>query len=111
MLSYTVGPVIVAGVVLLVLRLVSLSRKRNVNQLLRKGSNLQEYQEGISETERTEKEDARGKISNLRNIKREKERKLKYKDTKDNIKYKDTKDNIKMKNRKLSRYPPLEDFD
>ena len=40
MLSYTVGPVIVAGVVLLVLRLVSLSRKRNVNQLLRKGSNF-----------------------------------------------------------------------
>ena len=53
-------------------------------------------QEGISETERKEKEDARRKISNLRNIKREKERKLKYKDTKDNIKYKDTKDNIKI---------------
>ena len=34
------------------------------------------------------------KISKIRNIKREKERKLKYKDTKDNIKYKDTKDNI-----------------
>jgi hypothetical protein len=58
---------------------------------------LQEYQEGISETERNEKEDARRKISKIRNIKREKEKKLKYKDTKDNIKYKDTKDNIKMK--------------
>ena len=43
-----------------------------------------------------EKEDTPRKISNLRNIKREKERKLKYKDTKDNIKYKDTKDNIKI---------------
>jgi hypothetical protein len=43
---------------------------------------LQEYQEGISETERNEKE-ARRKISNLRNIKRAKERKLKYKDTKE----------------------------
>jgi hypothetical protein len=44
MLSYAVGLVIVAGVVLLVfflvLRLVSLSRIRNVNQLLRKGSNF-----------------------------------------------------------------------
>jgi hypothetical protein len=43
-----------------------------------------------------EKEDVRRKISNLRNTKREKERKLKYKDTKDIIKYKDTKDNIKI---------------
>jgi hypothetical protein len=31
---------------------------------------LQEYQEGISETERNEKEDTRRKISNLRNIDR-----------------------------------------
>ena len=57
---------------------------------------MQEHQGSISETERKEKEDARRKISNLRNIKREKERKLKYKDTKDNIKCKDTKDNIKI---------------
>ena len=50
----------------------------------------------MSETERNEKEGARRKISNMKDIKREKERKLKYKDTKDNIKYKDTKDNIKI---------------
>jgi uncharacterized membrane protein YccC len=103
MLSYAVGAVIAAGVVLLVLRLVSLSRIRNVNQLLRKGSDLQEYQEGISETERTEKEDVRRKTSNLRNIKREKLKKLKYKDTEDNIKIEEQK--IK------SIYPPLEDID
>jgi hypothetical protein len=47
---------------------------------------LQEYQEGISETERNEKEDSHRKISNLKNIKREKERNIKYKDTEDNIK-------------------------
>ena len=51
----------------------------------------------MSETERNEKEGARRKISKGRDIKREKEKKLKYKDTKDNIKYKDTKDNIKKK--------------
>jgi hypothetical protein len=73
---------------------------------------LQEYQEGISETERKEKEDTPRKISNLRNIKREKKRMLKNKDTKDNIKYKDTKDNIKNEEQKIkSIYPPLEDFD
>ena len=32
---------------------------------------MQEYQEGISETERNEKEDSHRKISNLKNIKRE----------------------------------------
>ena len=47
---------------------------------------MQERQGSISETERNEKEGMRRKISNLRNIKREKERKLKYKDIKDNIK-------------------------
>ena len=52
---------------------------------------LQEQQESMSETERNEKEGARRKISYIRDIKREKEKKLKYKDTKDNIKYKDTK--------------------
>jgi hypothetical protein len=76
---------------------------------------LQEYQEGISETERNEKKDAHRKIYNLRNIKREKERKLKYKDTKDtkdNIKYKFTKDNIKNEEQKIKLiYPPFEDFD
>ena len=45
----------------------------------------------MSETERNEKEGVRRKISYIRDIKREKEKKLKYKDTKDNIKYKDTK--------------------
>jgi hypothetical protein len=44
---------------------------------------LQEQQESMSETERYEKESARIKIS----IKREKEKNLKYTDTKDNIKY------------------------
>ena len=44
-----------------------------------------------------------------RNIKREKEKKLKYKDTKDNIKYKDTKDNIKKEEESI--YPPFKDFD
>ena len=55
----------------------------------------------MSETERNEKEGARRKIS--KDIKREQEKKLKYKDTKDNIKNEDQK--IK------SIYPPLEDFD
>ena len=50
----------------------------------------------IRNREKGKRRHARRKISNLRNIKREKERKLKYKDTKDNIKYKDTKDNIKI---------------
>jgi hypothetical protein len=45
---------------------------------------LQEYQEGISETERNEKEGTHRKIINIRDLKREKEKKLKYKDTKDN---------------------------
>jgi hypothetical protein len=44
MLSFGIDPVIVAGVVLLVFFLVlilaSLSRTRNVNQLLRKGSDF-----------------------------------------------------------------------
>jgi hypothetical protein len=39
----------------------------------------------MSETEKKEKEDSRRKISNMKDIKREKEKKLKYKDTKDNI--------------------------
>ena len=52
---------------------------------------LQEQQESMSETERNEKEGTRRKISYIRDIKREKEKKLKYKDTKNNIKYKDTK--------------------
>ena len=60
----------------------------------------------MSETERYEKEGACRKISNIKDIKREKEKNLKYKDTKnnkdtkDNIKYKDTKDNIKYKDTK-----------
>ena len=52
---------------------------------------LQEQQESMSETERNENEGVRRKISYIRDIKREKEKKLKYKDTKNNIKYKDTK--------------------
>jgi hypothetical protein len=61
---------------------------------------LQEHQESMSKTERNEKEGARRKIS--KDIKREQEKKLKYKDTKDNIKNEDQK--IK------SIYPPLKDF-
>jgi hypothetical protein len=56
----------------------------------------------MSEIERNEKEGACRKISKGRDIKREKEKKPKYKDTKDNIKNEDQK--IK------SIYPPLEDF-
>ena len=59
---------------------------------------MQEHQGSISETERNEKEGARRKISKGRDIKREKEKNLKYKDTKDNIKY--TKDNINYKDTK-----------
>ena len=82
MLSYAVGLVIVAGFVW--------------DQLLRKGSDFVGVPgRHIRNTEKG-KTDVCRKISNLRNIKREKERKLKYKDTKDNIKYKDTKDNIKI---------------
>ena len=106
MLSYVVGPVIVAGVVLLVFFLdtgQSIQDKK-FEPAVKEGQRLlQEYQESISETERNEKEGTSRKISNLRNIKREKEKKLKYKDTKDNIKNEDQK--IK------SIYPPLEDFD
>ena len=56
----------------------------------------------MSETERNEKEGARRKMSKGRDIKREKEKKPKYRDSKDNIKNEDQK--IK------SIYPPLEDF-
>ena len=48
----------------------------------------------MSETEKYEKESACRKISNIKDMKREKEKNLKYKDTKDNI---DIKDNIKYK--------------
>jgi hypothetical protein len=61
---------------------------------------LQEHQESMSETERNEKEGACRKIS--KDIKREQEKKLQYKDTKDNIKNEDQK--IK------SIYPTLEDL-
>ena len=54
----------------------------------------------MSETERNEKEGACRKIS--KDIKREQEKKLQYKDTKDNIKNEDQK--IK------SIYPTLEDL-
>ena len=64
---------------------------------------LQEQQESMSETERNEKESARRKISKGREIKGEKEKKPKCKDTKDSIKNKEQK--IK------SIYPPLEDFE
>jgi hypothetical protein len=64
---------------------------------------LQEQQESMSETERYEKEGARRKISKGREIKGEKKKKPKYKDTKDSIKNKEQK--IK------SIYPPLEDFE
>ena len=57
----------------------------------------------MSETERNEKEGARRKISKGRDIKREKEKKPKYRDSKDNIKNEDQK--IK------SIYPPLTDFE
>ena len=45
----------------------------------------------MSETERNEKEGACRKISKGRDIKREKEKKPKYRDSKDNIKNKDQK--------------------
>ena len=57
----------------------------------------------MSETERNDKESARRKISKGREIKGEKEKKPKCKDTKDRIKIKEQK--IK------SIYPPLEDFE
>jgi hypothetical protein len=57
----------------------------------------------MSETERNEKEGACRKISKGRDIKREKEKKPKHKDSKDDIKNEDQK--IK------SIYPPLEDFE
>ena len=60
---------------------------------------LQEQQESMSETERNEKESVRRKISKGREIKGEKEKKPKCKDTKDRIKNKEQK--IK------SIYPPL----
>jgi hypothetical protein len=60
----------------------------------------------MSETERNEKEGARRKISKIKDIKREKEKKLKYKDTKDNIKYKDIKDNIKSEEQKIKSFTP-----
>ena len=63
---------------------------------------LQEHQKSMSETERNEKEGARRKMSKGRDIKREKEKKPKYRDSKDNIKNEDQK--IK------SIYPPLKDF-
>ena len=47
---------------------------------------LQEQQESMSETERNDKESARRKISKGREIKEEKEKKPKCKDTKDSIK-------------------------
>jgi hypothetical protein len=47
---------------------------------------LQEQQESMSETERDEKEGVRRKISKGREIKEEKEKKPKCKDTKDSIK-------------------------
>ena len=50
---------------------------------------LQEHQESMSETERNEKEGACRKISKGRDIKREKEKKPKYKDSKDDIKNED----------------------
>ena len=64
---------------------------------------LQEHQESMSEIERNEKEGARRKMSKGRDIKREKEKKPKYRDSKDNIKNEDQK--IK------SIYPPLKDFE
>jgi hypothetical protein len=57
----------------------------------------------MSETERNEKEGVHRKLSKGRDIKREKEKKSKYRDPKDNIKNEDQK--IK------SIYLPLEDFE
>jgi hypothetical protein len=74
-----------------------------VNQLLRKGSDFCRSTRKACQKQRNEKEGARRKISKGRDIKREKEKKPKYRDSKDNIKNKDQK--IK------SIYPPLEDFD
>ena len=59
---------------------------------------LQEQQESMSEPERNEKESARRKISKGREIKGEKEKKPKCKDT---------KDSIKIKSRKLSQFTLL----